>query len=45
MIPNERQSQASTPVVITKDNLEYTERKGYFLKKILKKGQNNKYLL
>ena len=44
MMSNERQRQASTPVVAAKDNLKtdkQTEIKGYPLQK---KEQNNEYL-
>ena len=31
MMSNERRMQASTPVVVAKDNLKQTETKGYLL--------------
>ena len=51
MMSNERQRQASTPVVVAKDNLKKkTQRKGYLWQNITTKNkqtnkkQNNTYL-
>ena len=43
MMSNERRRQASTPVVVSKDNLKQTETKGYSLLQN-KKEENNVYL-